>query len=188
MKRCHLIFDTETSGFPNNSLPADHPDQAHIVQLACVLLDDSMQEIACFKSLIYPDGWTISPGAQAVHHISQEMCENYGITLEAALVVFNEMLSVSKILIAHNIKFDKQMLEIERQLEYPGELFCTMEASTALCKLPSKIPGKYKWPKLKEAYKLLLGKELGNDAHDALVDCRACVEIYKHLVTNRVAR
>jgi hypothetical protein len=46
-----------------------------------------------------------------------------------------------------------------------------------ICKLPSKYPGEYKWPRLIEAYRHAFGKDF-TGAHDALADVRACKEIY----------
>lgn len=191
----YLIFDTETTGFPRKDLPANHPEQARVIQLAALLLDEQFKERACFHTLIKPDGWTISPGAQAVHGISNEDCELYGIPIKFALKSFLSLERQSSCNVAHNLKFDNNMLNLEYAAEendsfnevlnhYPKLIkriadFCTMEATTDICKLPSKRGG-YKWPKLKEAYLHCFGEEL-QDAHDALADCRACAKIFRWL-------
>ena len=47
--------------------------------------------------------------------------------------------------------------------------YCTMNEMTDVCKLPGKFAGKYKWPKLQEAYRHAFGKDF-DGAHDALAD------------------
>jgi len=85
--------------------------------------------------------------------------------------------------IAHNIPFDFMVWKsmqfragfLESRRGYPRQ-FCTMNATTEICKLPGRF-GKYKWPKLSEAYFHATGKEL-EGAHDAMVDVKACKEIF----------
>jgi len=175
----YLVFDTETTGFPRKDLPVSHPDQARVIQIAALLLDENFKERACFHTLIKPDGWKISPGAQAVHGITLEDCQTYGITIERALRVFDSLYQNASTIVAHNVKFDKQMISLEG-IEFVGQIeFCTMEMMTDICKLPSARGG-FKWPKLKEAYQHAFQEEL-QDAHDALADCRACVRLFKWL-------
>ena len=180
----YLIFDTETTGFPQKSLPADHPDQARIVQLACVLLDDKFEERAVFCTLIKPDGWRIASHVTAVHGITTDDCDTFGVPIKTALAAMMSLAENTELIIAHNIKFDKQMLEIElgccMMTRYTLPDYCTMMATTPICKLPGKYDG-YKWPKLKEAYEILFPGEKLEGAHDALVDVRACARIFKHL-------
>lgn len=183
----YLIFDTETTGFPDKRLPPEHPAQARIVQFAALLLDENFQEIESFKHLIKPDGWTISPGAQAVHKITMEMCEKDGLPIKEVINKFIKLSDQSVFRIAHNLHFDKQMVEIELALLNSVAVFkitdiCTMLATTPVCCLAGKF-GKYKWPKLIEAYYILF-KERFDYAHDAMADVRACARVFKWLVTN----
>ena len=180
----YLVFDTETTGFPLKDKPADYPGQARIVQLAALLLDENFKERACLNTLIRPSGWTISAGAQQAHGITQEDCQNYGVPIEVALKFFDFLLSGTEVLIAHNISFDNQLLNIEYELagvqRKVTDEYCTMHKTTNICKLQGKQPGKYKWPKLEEAYWHFFSEKL-EGAHDALVDVRACARIYKRL-------
>ena len=50
--------------------------------------------------------------------------------------------------------------------------YCTMQASTDFCKIPSHDGRGYKYPKLQELYKKLFG-EAFNDAHNAMSDIEA---------------
>lgn len=187
----YLVFDTETTGLPQNTLPASDKNQARVLQFAAIQLDDKFKRIAEFKSLIKPDGWdTINPGAQAAHGISIEMCNEYGVPMQTVLAMFQSWADSSRVIVAHNIKFDQQLLHIECDYhkrsrivthDAKHKLFCSMVYSTEVCKIPhAKWPGKYKWPKVKEAFKFFTGQE-PPDQHDALGDVRATCVIFQKL-------
>lgn len=183
----YLIFDTETSGFPSKGLPREHPAQARICQLAFVYLDENFKCLESYSTLIKPDGWKISSGAQAAHGISLEDCHREGVPIKEAISIIDHMLrfNASKV-VAHNIGFDRQLIDIESDLIYnwfSEKHICTMELMTPICKLPSKRMT-YKWPKLQEAYKYCFGEEF-KDAHDALADCVATAKVFKWLVEHR---
>lgn len=108
-----LIFDTETTGLPNHKLANDHKDQAHICQLAAMLVDTDNKIRHEMNCIIRPDSWTIGERAAEVHGISQQDAQLYGIPLKAALGMFQEMLNLSEIAVAHNFDFDAKMLKIE---------------------------------------------------------------------------
>jgi DNA polymerase-3 subunit epsilon len=145
-----------------------------------ILTDQNGKSLSKFSSLIKPDGWKISEGAQKVHGITDELCEKYGIKYHSAVGMFFLLAKKATKIIAHNEEFDRNMLAIEaayyqKESGSPYKVdafnwFCTMKSNT-------HIKGG-KWPKLAEAYKHYTGKELGDDAHDALVDAEGCKEIY----------
>ena len=179
------IADTETTGFPK---PGDlvQPGQARVLQLAVLLCDDNGKHMTEFSTLIRLDKDTqVHPSAEAVHGISWEMCRKYGMDAAMALRVFYTIVSNARVLVFHNKKFDMQMINIEscytNLVAMLPEIFCTMEATTDLCELPGRY-GNYKWPKLSEALPILCGKELGSDAHDAMVDAKGAKDIYFELV------
>lgn len=174
----YLFFDTETTGVT----PTDR-----IVQFAAMLYDEKRQPIGQFKTMVKRDGWTIPEGAAAIHGISDADCDRYGIPVLEVLLVFKNWCSMADILIAHNIPFDLTKVRHEatlagviEKLGMPHKQFCTMKATTDLCKLPGRY-GDYKWPKLVEAYKHLFGEGF-DGAHDALADVKACARIYFHLL------
>ena len=182
----YLIYDTETTGLPLFDKSPDNPGQAHILQLACLLLDESYEEVASFSSLIKPTGWHIHSAAQAAHGISKEDCEKKGIDIKCALGVFNEFDRLSHSHIAHNIKFDAFLVNCENALHTAytritnKAQICTMLSTTEICKLPSKRGSGYKWPKLIEVYQYLFHESF-DGAHDALADVRACARVFKWL-------
>jgi len=184
----YLIFDTETSNLPKSGQSIKDPFCARIIQIAAILLDDKFEEKSCFKSLIQlSNHYQISAGAFDAHGINHEMCQKFGIPIEAALCVFDSMAVLSKVQVAHNFHFDSRMLEFEVTNILDGmnstltNPFCTMLASTPHCKLPGRNGQQYKWPKLSEAYKFFVGEDLV-DAHDALNDVRATAKVFRHLV------
>ena len=182
----HLIVDTETSGFYQALLPLDDPNQGRVIQLAALLLDEELNEVAQFSSLIYPSTWIIQPGAQKVHNISQERCDKYGIPIDIALATLTGFFDCAEAIVAHNYRFDSQMLQNEGFQFMNRQNFCTMLATTNLCHIPSQRGG-YKWPKLNEALSIL---NLGvvEKAHDALADARGCAKLYKYLVQNNLLK
>jgi len=175
--------DVETTGFKKNG-PLIQDGQARIIQIAMLLCDEDGKHMSEFSTLIKPDGWTISEGAQKVHGISMETCEAYGIPMKTALKTVHEMMRQSKLLIFHNAAFDWSLFEIE--YAYAGveppriERFCTMLASMNICNLPGQY-GKPKWPKLAEALPIMCGRELGDGAHDAMIDTKGCKDLFFEL-------
>lgn len=187
MKR--IYFDTETTGFPAKAgTPLDKCP--FVCQLAAILVDDEHGEVASLNTIIKPAGWTIPDDVAAIHGITTAKAEAFGIPARVAFAAFSQLCRVADQAVAHNIGFDLKFVsyEVERAgaenviLSKPH--FCTMEATTDLCKIPGKY-GKWKWPKLIEAHQFLFG--VGFDgAHDALVDVRACYRVHKHLLENQL--
>lgn len=179
----HLVFDTETSGFPKAaSAPLHH--QPHIVQLAALLIDDSGEERS-MNFIVRPDGWAIHAGAMEVHGITMEKAATAGVPKRAVMAAFTTLCRDADVVVAHNIEFDLKMVALEyRRLQQDNPLLtkrkiCTMASTTDICKLPGQY-GKYKRPKLIEAYRHFFGEDFGG-AHDAMADVRACARIHQHI-------
>lgn len=179
-----LFFDTETTGVVNFKLPADHPSQPDLVQLAAELHDENKQIRASMNVIIKPEGWEIPEGASNIHGITTEYAHKYGVPLVEALEIFERLVGLSDLVVAHNINFDMTVLRaansrksVESTL-HATPSFCTMQMATNIC----KIPGKYgfKWPKLEEAHRHFTGEDF-DGAHDALVDVKACSRVFYHL-------
>jgi len=175
----YLFIDTETSNFP---------PRARVLQLAMLLTDEEGNSMAEHCSLIRLDeGVTVSEGAQAVHGFSAELCNKYGISASGAYNLFTGFANLATCIIAHNAKFDMQMMEIEASAAVkpiPAKrIVCTMEAATPICKIPPTekmlAAGRthYKAPNLKEALSVLCGREL-EGAHHAMVDVKACRDVF----------
>lgn len=176
-----LFFDTETTGKANMKAGPSDPSHPHIVQLAALLTEDDGLERAGINFVIKPDGYEIPKEASDIHGITTEIATACGVPLFSALSAFNNLCCCADMLVAHNIDFDLLVSKaafwrINKAARITTmDVFCTMKASTKLCRLPG--PYGYKWPKLSEAYLHFTGTELVG-AHDALADVRACARVF----------
>lgn len=189
-----LFFDTETTGFVQDRLPVDHPDQPYIVQLAAELTEDDGEPVAGFSFIIDPGIGEITIPAKAsdVHGITDERAVALGVSSEFALGAFTHLYQRADLVVAHNIKFDRAVIETAISRHYRKimplrkPLFCTMEAATPIVNLPPTERmiaagfNKPKPPKLEECIRHFFDENL-EGAHDALIDVRACSRVYFHL-------
>lgn len=185
-----LFFDCETTGLPNFNERARHPSQPHIVQLAAMLMADDGTELESHNVIIKPDGWEIPAEVSAIHGITNSIAQ-CGIPEKTASELLLAMVKKAALIVAHNITFDKFIARIAmRRYELITDAddlwwkqlptFCTMHATTNLCKLQGSFAGKFKRPKLQEAYQHAFGEKF-DGAHYALADVRACARIYRWL-------
>ena len=103
-----IIFDTETTGLPKrDNAPLNEVDNwPRVVQIAWQVHDGSGELLEHHNVLIRPDGYEIPYSAEKVHGISTEKATSQGIPVDEALLLFNESLAGSQILVGHNIRFD----------------------------------------------------------------------------------
>src|SRR5579863_4298071 len=101
-----LVFDTETNGLPQWSLPSEDPSQPHITQLAAELFDeDSGKVLSYMNLLIKPDGWTIPAELEELTGITNEKATLFGVPIALALQVFVPMWRKCTLRVAHNESF-----------------------------------------------------------------------------------
>ena len=189
-----LIFDTETTGFPKPNLPATHPSQPYIVQLAAMLCDDDARVLGSFNWIVNNDV-EIPEEAASVHGITREMCAAVGHRPDFVLECFLHFYARADLLVAHNRKFDMAIMETAfardlppgmpwKPLDKPG--FCTMEAAAPIVNIPPtpkmRAAGftKPKPPKLSECIEHFFGEKL-EGAHDAMIDVGACKRVFFHI-------
>ncbi len=182
----YLFFDTETTGLPQNwkAPVTDVHNWPRMIQLAWILSDAEGKTIASNDYIIRPEGFRIPPEASAVHGISTEKALEEGVDLQDVLREFNQLISESEYLVAHNIKFDEKIVGAEFiRNNIASELFrkprlCTMLSSVDYCKIPGYYG--YKWPKLDELHQKLFGESFDN-AHDAAADIGATAKCFWEL-------
>lgn len=185
-----LVFDTETTGLPVRGAAVDDPAQPHLVQLAALLLDDNLTEMASLSLIVNP-GFPIPLEASRIHGITDEVAQRAGVPQRTALLLYAELHMRADIVVAHNIRFDMQVMRTaaartEICLGSGVVPYCTMNASAALVGLPPTermLAAGYNRPKppsLSECIRHFFDEDLVG-AHDALVDVRACARIYRRL-------
>lgn len=188
-----IIFDTETNGqildwktpLRNDESISNFP---RITQIAWQKVElGTGNVINEHESLITPAGWTIPKDKFFIeNNMSTERCKEFGKPLREVLPLIIADLQDSEIVVAHNMKFDMNVLGAEflrLNFKVGKELIkvCTMEGSTDFCKLPSPYGKGYKYPKLVELYNVLFKKEMQNN-HDAFSDVVGCRECFLELI------
>lgn len=171
-----LAIDTETTSFTRKG---DHKqeNQGRAVQIGMIYFDGTGQTLSALHFLVRPSGWKISEGAQKVHGITEEECEEFGIQQKTAVNLFRFYAKRSNMVIAHNTPFDQRIMEIEEAYydDQPNLVgtpwYCTMQNNT-------KITPDGKWPKLELCLQHYCGRGLGNKAHNAMHDVEACRDIF----------
>ncbi len=182
MSELFLGLDTETTGFPRKGALIQE-GQARVCQLAMILTNSDGKPLAKFSSLIKPDGWQISEGAAKVNGLSNEMCEAYGLNQKYVYQMYLMFAKRCDVIVAHNSNFDKGMMDIEAAYYHAGAptkditieqckshkpWHCTMEANR-------NIPG---GKSLENCLQHHCGRSVGANAHDAMVDTEACLEVF----------
>ena len=194
-----LAFDTETTGFVNFKAPPEHDSQPDIVQLAALLCeglpDGRFVKRASLDFVVVPTR-PVTPGAAATHGISDQTIRDYGVPPQTALSTFLGLLERADVIVSHNVAFDALVMRTAWHRTFREDLrshlgekraFCTMKASTPVCKIlgpRSRHSKDYKWPTLNEAHEFFFAEKV-DGAHDALVDATACARIYFELMARR---
>lgn len=170
MTETYLFTDTETTGFKKQG-NLIQKDQARVCQSAMILTDFNGRKLGEFSSLIKPDGWVISAGAFKCNGIKMEDCYQHGISQSAFIHTWELFASRATHIVAHNEKFDREMMEIETA--YAGGAndnttwLCTMISNTHL----------HGGKSLKNCVRHYLGRE-PSKAHDAMGDTIDCMEVF----------
>jgi len=189
--RTAFIFDTETTGLPDWKKPSGDDVQPHLVQLGALLVDLDKQEIIkMLDVIIKPDGWEIPQEVSDIHGITTEEAMKHGIPESEALMMLLDLWDGAK-RVCYNRTFDKRIIRIATKRYCSEEVIeawadkdnfdCAMMMAKPIVKATNgfKADGspKIKNPKLAEAYEYFMGEALEN-AHNALVDATACMDIY----------
>lgn len=189
-----LVYDTETTGFPDFKAPSEAPHQPHIVDICGLLFDEDSRELVdSFEAMVKPDGWAIPTEVAAIHGITEERAMAEGIDEMEALEGFRALYSRAASRIAHNESFDARIVRIAyRRMWDEAEAdrwssrhyaFCTCNAAKPIVNLPPtpKMVARGmrgpKPPSLAEAVSHFFGETLSN-AHRARPDAEACARVY----------
>lgn len=185
----YLIFDTETTGTPNNySAPlTDSENWPRLVQIAWQLhnADGSLVEAQNF--IIKPEGFEIPYAVVKIHGISTQRALKFGHPLSSVIEIFNAAVEKATVVIGHNIEFDLNIVGAEYyRIESAKPLLNkpkldTMKSTVDFCALPGGKGGKFKYPKLNELHIKLFGEGF-EEAHNAAADVEATTRCFLELV------
>lgn len=190
-----LFFDTETTGLPQFGEPSDSPEQPHLTQIAAVLAHaETREELASIDLTIKAEAWEVPEEVARLNQITTDYCNAVGVGEENALELFLDLVHNAKTVVAHNSTFDQRIIRIAmKRYSYSDAAliewaekerhFCTMQASKHEVRALN-VKGNLKNPSLEEAYKHYTGKTLEN-AHTAIADTRACMEVYWAMQTQK---
>lgn len=184
-----VIFDTETTGLIPKSTPLNGKNLhkfPYVLQLSWIVYNlNTKQTIE--NDFIIKCPIPIPEESTKIHGITNKMSKN-GYNFSEVFDMFLEDIKNCDEIVAHNINFDLNMLEVECfrldrfsdvDLLFRKKYYDTMLKSVDILKLEGNF-GKYKWPRLNECYNYFFGRDFENQ-HDALGDIRATLDVYKKL-------
>ena len=186
-----IVYDTETNGLPSQKKSLSDPSQPHLVQLSALLVNVDNQRVEQSLNLIVqPTNWTIPDYVAEIHGITTDHAKKWGQPCKGVLKAFLNLWTSEDPpvqCVAHNAKFDRQIISIEIFREFGAMSllnewsgisndFCTMNLAKPIVGATTKT-GALKFPKLQEAYKHFFDEEFSN-AHSANADCVATMQVY----------
>jgi DNA polymerase III alpha subunit (gram-positive type) len=178
-----LFFDTETSGLPRkwNAPITQSSNWPRLVQIAWIVFNEEGERISKSDYIIKHENFLIPVEASNIHRITTDKALSEGKDLIEVLNKFNIEIDNCNILVAHNMNFDSKIIGAEMIRKnlttnlFSKQLICTMEVSSAFCKIPGNYG--YKWPKLSELYIKLFGEDF-KEAHNASSDIEATAKCF----------
>ena len=185
----YLIFDTETTGLPQNwKAPlTDFDNWPRLVQLAWQVHDIEGKLIDVQNYIVKPEGFDIPYNAAKIHGISTDRAEKEGMPLVEVLEIFMQDLEKVKFVVGHNVSFDNNIVGCEFLRKNMSNLLQSMPAidtkddATDYCQIPSGRGAKFKWPKLIELHQKLFGEAFA-EAHNASADVEATARCFLELL------
>jgi DNA polymerase III epsilon subunit-like protein len=174
------------------------PGYNEIIQLAIVPLNEELdvnRDLPSFNGLMcpdYPERW--SSKAEGVHGISREMLETHGLSQDQMFDKFDEYFNRLELPenkritpLAHNWAFEKVFLQHWMGFDTFDEYFQSTARDTFL--LANSINDMCAWQGKDQYFGRTnltdMCKKLGvtlTNAHDALADCEATIEVYRKLI------
>lgn len=199
-----LVFDTETTGLYQPSMPSNHPDQPRILSVGAILANDAGEEQERFYAIIRPDGWDIPADSIAIHGITMERAMDEGHPADEVLHQLYTMMGRARIRTGFNEPFDRRMVRIDTYRHGRGILpeyghGCESISDGAgmreeqsdfwnydipdydVMKVCKDLMGVKKGFKLKDAYLYFLEREMPN-AHSAIDDAHHTRELLEYLI------
>ena len=196
-----LVFDTETTGLPKNGAKISQPELfPYIVQFSWLIYDDASQRITNINNHIVrlPEGMEIPQESINIHGITTDIMLENGEDIKLVLESFQQAVRESQVIVAHNIKFDDNMVQCECvrnnitniMREDPGKIhYCTMIYGKPIAKMVRKSKFNngstyLKAPKLVELHHYYF-KSVPQNLHNSLVDVFVCFRCFYMMVYHK---
>lgn len=195
-----LFVDLETGGLPIQDSyhkyysykKLEKYDSSRIVQFSFIRYKRDESMISINDHIIKPLDFIISQESIDIHHIDQDKALKEGEDLSEIMDIFEEELDKSKVMVMHNVKFDRNVLLSEAYRMgrfglvdkiYNHKHYCTMRTTKDLCKLPSLYYDGYKLPTLTELHNHLFTERLNpNIMHNSLNDVKITAKCFFRLL------
>jgi DNA polymerase III epsilon subunit-like protein len=188
-----VVLDVETTGLPQgrNISPKETHKWPYVVQFSWLVYDMGTNKLLKYRDHIIalPQGYVVPAESARIHGITTEKMRAEGVPLKPLLTEFKKDMQDCHTLVAHNVEFDRNVLEAEyyrhhftKTLQHIRKIeFCTMQYSKALCGIEMIHPysGKkvFKYPKLLELHQTLFGS-VPDNLHNSLIDIMVCFRCF----------
>jgi|TARA_R110002020_G_scaffold48763_6_gene138994 DNA polymerase III epsilon subunit-like protein len=168
-----IVFDLETTGLPKAE-GSDLELQPKIIEFGAIKLNEKLEEISKLEILIDP-GILLDPKITKITGLTDKELKGQK-PFVAVLDEITDFFLGEKILIAHNLPFDKTVLKFELErldkvtnFPWPPHQICTVEVGETVWN---------KKRKLGDIYLEVTGQE-HKGAHRSIADVRALIEIVR---------
>lgn len=172
VNKCNLFFfDSETSGLD--------PNKNELIEVAAIITDPNAEKILWeYTARTFPTH-DVDPRAAAINGYTKEAWEGTAIPLDEAM---NELVLHSRdaVFIAHNVAFDWGFMQVamaKRMQRWAGDYHKIDTVALAWPLLSKGLVPNVKLTTLSDYFKIP-----HENAHTAMADARACMEVYKKLM------
>lgn len=178
-----MVLDTETTGLPKTKgfgryyLPSDLDkyESSRLVELGYIIYDKRGNYIKKYQQIVKPDKFKIKNSK--FHGISNKKANSKGISCKNVLNNLYEDIKSVNLIVAHNIKFDLNIILSECYRYQMNELIGKLESINTCCTAEESYLRYGRYMKLTHLYETLFDKEI-DQKHRALSDARYCAKCY----------
>lgn len=191
----NLFLDLETNGlpeFPSFGKFYDYKElnrygNSRILSICIYLIDDSEKVIDKLYHILKTTDFELRN--EHIHGITKEQILKEGIEWSEIVTKIKYLFTKCKLLIGHNIDFDRYVLSSElfrlgykelADLIFNQTTFCTMKNGKNITKINRGFSD-YKYPKLSELYNYIFKEEI-KGAHNAEYDVVNCAKCYFKMI------
>ena len=169
-----MVFDTETTDLITTSART-LDKQPHVIEFYGRLVDDMTGELKDELTFLCDPGVALSADVQRITGLKDEDLKGKP-DFASQLPAVQALLAKADCVVAHNLSYDKQMLEFEAQrakqpIVWPQRLICTVESTEHLCGFRLSLTALHEW----------LFQQAFDGAHRAKSDVLALTACYLEL-------